>query len=97
MAQLLVVRRPEYMYRFSSAYQRAWRWALVCQFAGVLLTFLFVAGDFGRFAFRFLCLSLVFWILASVLMIARQQPTILERIFIGSGPIVVYLIMIIFG
>lgn len=66
------------------AYHRPMRWAFWCQIAGIILGSMVL--DFGFFWFRYLCITLVFWIIVGVLSFTRAHPTIPERIVIATGP-----------
>jgi hypothetical protein len=83
------------MYQFPPTYQRPLRYALICQVISVLLAFTIL--DTGLFAFQFLCFSVIFWILAGVLMLMRRHPSIVERLFIGSGPLLIFWTMFLVG
>jgi hypothetical protein len=80
---------------FRPEYHRPLRWALACQVIGFILAALVL--DFGFFAFRFLCFSLAFWVLAGIIAVVRHRPTIFERIAIGGGPMFIFWIMFFVG
>ena len=83
------------MYQFSPTYQRALRCALICQVISALLAFTIL--DSGLFAFQFLCFSVIFWVLAGILMRMRRHPSIVERLFVGSGPLLIFWTMFLAG
>ena len=84
------------MIAFPSVYQRSVRFALFSQVITGLIAILMVL-DTGQFAVRFLGLSLAFWICAGIFMFKRQRPSIIERLFVASGPILIFGIMIFVG
>ena len=83
------------MHQLPRIYQRSLRWALICQVATGLLAFMVL--DTGLFALQFLGLSLAFWAVACILMFRRRHPSVAERMFIGSGPMLIFWIMFFVG
>ncbi len=83
------------MPRLPPEYHRALRSAVVCQVIGFMLACLVL--DLGFFAFRFLCLSLAFWVLVGIFAFLRRRPSIIERIAIGSGPMLIFWTMFFIG
>ena len=77
------------MVTFAPVYQRSVRSALVCQVISVLLAFMVL--DTGVFALQFLGLSLAFWVVAGIFMFMRRHPSVVERAFLASGPILIFL------
>ena len=75
-------------YQFPPIYRRSIRWALICQFCGVMLAAFIL--DTGIFALQFFCLSLIFWVFVGVLMFTRRRPTVVERLFIATGPMLIF-------
>jgi len=73
---------------FLPEYHRALLSAVVCQVVGLILAGLVL--DFGFFAFRYLCFSLAFWVLVGVFALVRRRPSIVERIAIGGGPMLIF-------
>ena len=53
--------------------------------------------DTGVFAVQFLALSLAFWVFAGILMFVREHPSILERLIIASGPMLIFWFMFFVG
>jgi hypothetical protein len=80
---------------FPPEYHRALRAAVVCQVIGFILAALVL--DFGFFAFRFLCLSLAFWMFVGIFAFVRRRPSIIERIAIGGGPMLIFWTMFFIG
>ena len=80
---------------FPPVYQRAVRSALICQVLSVLLSFMIL--DLGEFAVQFLGFSVAFWLLAGVLMWRRRHPSLIERLILGSGPMLIFCIMLFIG
>lgn len=80
---------------FPPEFHRPLRWALVCQVIGFVLAALVL--DSGFFAFRFLCLSLAFWVLVGIFAFVRRRPSIVERVAIGGGPMLIFWTMFFIG
>jgi len=80
---------------FPPDYHRPLRWALAFQVIGFVLAALVL--DFGFFAFRFLCFSLAFWVLVGIFAFMRRHPTLVERIAIGGGPMLIFWTMFFVG
>jgi len=86
------------MYQFPSVYQRSVRWALILQVLSVLLAFMMLGTvDTGLFALQFFGLSSVFWVLVGILMFKRRQPSLVERVFVASGPMLIFWTMFFVG
>jgi hypothetical protein len=83
------------MYQFPSVYQRSVRWALILQVISVLLAFMVL--DTGLFALQFFGLSIAFWVLVGILMFKRTHPSLAERIFVASGPMLIFWTMFFVG
>ena len=83
------------MYQFPSVYQRSVRWGLILQVISGLLAFMIL--DLGEFALRFFGLSIAFWLLVGVLMFKRRHPSLIERVFVASGPMLIFWIMFFVG
>ena len=81
--------------RTSAAYGRSVRSALICQVICVLLALTIL--DLGEFAVRFLLLSLFFWVAAFVFMYRRRHPTLIERLIVGAGPMIIFWTMFLLG
>ena len=84
-----------HMLTFAPVYHRSVGWALICQVISVVLAFMVL--DLGEFALRFLCLSLAFWLLAAILMVMRRHPSMVERAFVASGPMLIFWTMFFIG
>jgi hypothetical protein len=67
------------------------RSALIFQVLGFVLTGFVM--DTGWFAFMYVVASMILWAIVGILMFARQRPTMLERLLIGSGPILLFVFM----
>lgn len=80
---------------FRPEFHRSLRCALIGQVIGIILAAMIL--DTGLFAFRLLCISLVFWILTAVFARIRHRPSILERVAIGGGPMFIFWIMFFVG
>jgi hypothetical protein len=83
------------MYQFPSVYQRSVRWALILQVISVLLAFMVL--DTGLFALQFFGLSIAFWVLVGILMFKRTHPSLVERVFVASGPMLIFWTMFFVG
>ena len=84
------------MTHFSPQYDGPIRCALIFQVIGAVIA-LTMIPDMGLFALYFLCSSLVFWVLAGVLIIKRPRPSWVERAIIAGGPLLVFLAMFFVG
>jgi len=81
-------------YVFPTIYQRSLCSALIFQVLCFVLTGFVM--DTGGFAFVYVVSSAVVWALIGILMFVRQRPTILERLLIGLGPILLFCYMLFF-
>ena len=70
-------------------YHRPLRIALVWELIGIVLSFLVL--DFGQFLHRYLCTTLVFWMIVPVVSVLRARPTRVELAMISYGPMLIFL------
>ena len=65
------------------------------QFISVLLAFMVL--DTGLFALQFFGLSIAFWVVVGILMLKRTHPSLVERVFVASGPMLIFWTMFFVG
>ena len=94
-AAILDVRRETRMRSFPPVYQRSIEAALICQVLCVLLALMIL--DTGVFAVQYLVLSLAFWVLAGIFMFVRGDPSMIERMIIAGGPMLIFWFMFFVG